>query len=435
MKRSSARAVLLFGFVLVFATSVAWALMGEQEAKLLPSDGAAGDSFGQAVALDGDTALVGAVWDTDNGSFSGSAYVFTRTAGVWTEQAKLLASDGGPSDLFGFSVALDGDTAVVGALRSGSDWGSAYVFTRTGAVWTQQAKLTPANSTGEDYLGYSVAIDGDTVIVGAPDWSAANSPGQTFVFTRTGATWSEQQVLVPAVSIGVDQFGHSVALDGDTALIGAYGAGPYRGAAYVFTRTGGVWSEDAKFENADAENYDDYGWGVALDGDTAIVGAPRDDVDGTISGAAFVFTYAGGLWSEQATLLPSDPVSDQWFGRRIALVGDTTIVGAPFTGASGSPGAAYLFTRDAGVWTEQDKVMPADGTGDDLFGWDLGLEGDTVLFGAVNDNDNGIGSGSAYVFRLGPDQDVPAVGHIGMAVLALVVLGTGFAFLRRRGFD
>ncbi|MHC4407100.1 MAG: FG-GAP repeat protein, partial [Planctomycetota bacterium] len=223
---SIVRTFVAVAVAIVLGTTPAWALTAEQEAKLLPADGAAGDIFGVIVALDGDTAIIGAVYDDDNGEDSGSAYVFTRTAGVWTQQAKLLASDGASQDWFG-SVALEGDTAIIGASGdddNGEDSGSAYVFTRAAGVWTEQAKLLASDGAAFDGFSYLVALDGDTAVI-APwrdDDNGVNS-GSAYVFTRTGGVWTEQAKLLASDGAADDYFGRSVALEGDTAIIGAAG--------------------------------------------------------------------------------------------------------------------------------------------------------------------------------------------------------------------
>ena len=162
--------------------------------KLTASDGAASDYFGDSVAIDGDTLVVGARYDDDNGSASGSVYVFIHSGIIWTQQAKLTASDGAADDRFGSSVAIDGDTIVVGALLNddnGTDSGTAYVFTRSGTTWTQQAKLTASDGALDDEFGQSVAIAGDTIVVGADrDDDNGNRQWIAYVFTRSGTAWT-----------------------------------------------------------------------------------------------------------------------------------------------------------------------------------------------------------------------------------------------------
>jgi hypothetical protein len=206
-----------------------------QQAKLsgdgsLPgADGAEGDRFSYSVALDGDTVLVGAYRDDVGANIDqGSAYVFTRSDSSWTQQAKLTADDGAASDYFGYSVAIDGDTLLVGAVSDGAinfNPSSAYVFTRSGNTWTQQAKLVADDGAPNDYFGASVALDGNTALVGAygDDVGVNGHQGSAYVFTRSGSTWTQQAKLVAGDGAITDRFGFSVTLDGNTALVGAYG--------------------------------------------------------------------------------------------------------------------------------------------------------------------------------------------------------------------
>jgi hypothetical protein len=408
-----------------------------QEAKLLPADGDSGDKFGVSVALRADTALVGAYHDDDNGSRSGSAYVFTRMGSVWTEQAKLLPADGAEDDRFGWNVALDDDTALIGASYdddNGADSGSAYIFVRSNGVWAQEAKLHPADGESGDRFGGSVAVDGDTALIGATgdDVNGDNS-GSAYVFTHTGETWSQQAKLLPSDGDSLDLFGGNVALDGDTALIGAHwddDNGDDSGSAYVFVRSNGVWTEQAKLLAPDGKAGDSFGGSVAVDGDTALIGAANDNHNGYNTGSAYVFTHAGGVWTQQAKLSPAggDNHGDV-FGASVALHADSAVIGAPYDSDNGgTSGSAYLFTRSGGDWIEQDKLLAADSGPTDRFGWSVAVEGDVALVGAPGD----VPPGSAYVFRLIEDQDVPAVGGIGIVLLLLTVLGTGVYFLQRR---
>jgi hypothetical protein len=418
----------------------AWALTAEEEAKLLASDGEPEDDFGDSVATSGDTAIIGAPGDDDLAAGSGAAYVFIRTAGGWTEQAELLASDGGFGDTFGDGVALDGDTALIGAPLdddNGQDTGAAYVFTRTGGVWSEQAKLLASDGVADEWFGREVALDGDTALIGAHfDDDNGTWSGSAYVFTRTAGVWTEQAKLLPADGGAFDFFGADVALDGNTALIGANSdddSGSAAGAAYVFTRTAGVWTEQAKLLASDGAAGDSFGRELALDGDTGVIGAWEDDNDnGESSGSAYVFTRTEGIWTEQAKLLAADGAAYDWFGSGIALDGNTALIGAGFDDDNGqNSGSAYVFTRTGGVWTERAKLLASDGAAVDWFGVSVALDGDTSVIGANRDDDDGLDSGSAYVFRL-YDDNVPATGIVGSLLLLLAVLGTGVYFMRRR---
>jgi hypothetical protein len=434
MKKSLAVVVCLLAGAVVIATAPTWALMAEQEAKLLPADGESDDYFGRGVALDGDTAIVGA---PENINAPGSAYVFTRVGSSWTEQTKILASDGYVGDGFGWDVALEGDTMVIGApydYDNGGLSGSAYVFTRVGTVWTEQAKLLASDGVTFAKFGRSVALDGDTLVIGAPgDDDNGEGSGSAYVFTRSGGVWTEQAKLSISDGGQFDYFGWDVALDGDMAIIGRFQDmnGPGLGSAYVFTRTGGAWTEETRLLASDGQPVNQFGKGVALDGDTAIVGAPRHDDNGEQSGSAYVFIRTGVLWTEEAKLLASDGAAWDYFGVSVALDGDTALVGANRDG--GYPyysGSAYVFTRSGGVWTEEAKLLPTDGADGDEFGQKVALNGSTALIGAARDDDNGDLSGSAFVFRMG--VDVPAADVVGLLLLLIAVLGTGVYFMRRR---
>jgi FG-GAP repeat protein/collagen triple helix repeat protein len=386
-----------------------------QEAKLTASDGAVVDHFGHSVALSGDTIVVGAIFDDAGANADqGSAYVFTRNGGVWSPQAKLVASDGAAGDEFGSSVAISGDTVVVGAPLDDVDivanQGSAYVFTRTGSIWSQQAKLT-ANPRGiaDIQFAFSVALEGDTVIAGAPrDLVNFQFQGSAYVFTRGGSSWTQQAQLIPSDAALHDFFGVSVALSGDTIAVGAYlddvGANVNQGSAYVFTGGGGIWNQQAKLTASDGApvdnngNSDFFGYRIAVSGDTVVVGAPNDDV-GTHAdqGSAYVFTRTGGVWSQQAKLLANDGAAGDGFGFSVALNDDTIAVGSPSDDVG--VGSAYLFRRSGAIWTQLAHLTASDGEPGDALGWSVVLGGDTVAIGAPGDN---VGAnpdqGSAYVF-------------------------------------
>ncbi|WP_282416490.1 hypothetical protein [Polyangium sp. 15x6] len=378
-------------------------LIGVQQAKLVASDHKPNDFFsyfGSSVALFGDTAIVGADADDAYGKDSGSAYVFVRSGATWTQQAKLVASDGATEHRFGASVTLSGDTAIVGAPSASA----AYVFVRSGATWTQQAKLVGASLVGG--FGNSVALSGDTALVGAwADDTQAPSAGSAYVFVRSGATWTQQAKLLASDGTAVDYFGLSVALSGDTALVGAPhddDQGTDSGSAYVFVRSGATWTQQAKVLASDGAGADYFGYSVALSGDTALVGAYNDADKGTSSGSVYAFERSGATWTQQTKLLASDGAEGDYFGHSVALSGDTALVGAYGDDDKGSgAGAAYVFVRSGATWTQQTKLLASDGASYDNFGTSVALSGSTALVGAKWD-DNYVGS--AYVFVLGPSN-------------------------------
>jgi hypothetical protein len=354
---------------------------------LTASDPGDGDSFGISVAISGDTAIVGSPFDDAVGHRSGSAYVFTRSGTAWTQQTKLNAADAAGGELFGVSVALSSDTAIIGA--SGGS-GSAYVFTRSGTTWTQQAKLTAADAAGGDGFGNFVALSGDTTIVGAyvDDGAGGSDQGSAYVFTRSGTTWTQQAKLTAEDGAARDRFGCSVAIDGATAIVGAYAdddAGSGSGSAYVFTRSGTTWTQQTKLTAADAAASNSFGFSVAFSGDTAIVGAQSGYNDaGSYSGSAYVFTHSGTTWTQQAKLTAADGAAGDRFGASVALSGDTAIVGAWQDDDAGSySGSAYVFSRLGTTWTQQAKLTAADAAPFDWFGGSVAIDGDTAIVGAV----------------------------------------------------
>jgi len=374
-----------------------------EEAKLVAGDGAAYDQFGFTVSLSGDTALVGAHRDDDNGSDSGSAYVFVRQGTSWTQEAKLLAGDGAADDWFGVSVSLSGDTALVGAYGdddNGSASGSAYVFARSGTSWTQEAKLLAGDGAAGDEFGRSVSLNGDTALVGAyGDDDTGSASGSAYVFARSGTSWTQEAKLLAGDGAAGDEFGRSVSLSGDTALVGAYlddDNGNDSGSAYVFVRSGTSWTQEAKLLPSDGAAGDWFGHSVSVSGEAALVGAYQDDDN---SGSAYVFARSGTSWTQEAKLLPGDGPATDLFGYSVSVSGDMALVGAFDDDDNGTnSGSAYVFARSGTSWTQEAKLLAGDGAAYDMFGHSVSLSGDTALVGAFNDYDNGNSSGSAYVF-------------------------------------
>ena len=346
-----------------------------QIAKLTASDGAADDYFGRSVSIDGDTIVIGSPYEDVYGSNSGAAYVYTRnTAGSltsgWTQRAKLTASDGAAGDYFGHSVSIDGDTIVIGAwydTDQGSHSGSAYVFTRNtdGSFgWTQRAKLTASDAAANDNFGECVSVDGDTIVIGAR-WNDGQN-GSAYVFTRNTAGsltsgWTQRAKLTASNGAAGDHFGISVTIDGDTIAIGAWGRTSYQGSAYIFTRnTAGSltsgWTQRAQLTASDGAASDMFGGNLSIDGDTVVVGAHGDDDNGSMSGSAYVFTRdtPGSLtsgWTQLIKLTASDGAADDRFsnnpflhGVGVAVDGDTIVIGAPLDDDNGaSSGSVYTF--------------------------------------------------------------------------------------------
>ncbi len=329
-------------------------------AKLLPSDGAAGDTFGEFVSISADVAVIGAHNDDDNGSGSGSAYIFRYDGMDWVEEAKLLPSDGAPDDYFGRSVAISGNTAVIGANGdddNGDRSGSAYVFRYDGTTWFEEAKLLPADGTSGDRFGYAVALSGDAVVIGTLNDESA------YVFRYDGSSWVEEDKLLPS-DPPATWFGEFVSISGDCVVIGAWcddDNGAYSGSAYVFRYDPGApgnWIEEAKLLASDGAAGDNFGNGVAVSGDTIVVGARNNVGNGEWSGAAYVFRYdlgAPGNWVEEAKLLASDGAAGDDFGICMGVSGDIAVIGAYADDDNGANQArpTYSTTTARTGWSKQ----------------------------------------------------------------------------------
>jgi len=380
-----------------------------EEQKFTASDGADGDRFGISVAIDGDTALVGALLASVNGhSAQGTVYVFEQTGGTWSQIQRLVATDGAAFDRFGASVAVEGDTALIGGWGAVGQRGAAWVFTRSGGTWSQQARLDADDGATNDFLGQSVALSGDTAIAGAwgADIGGNAEQGAAYIFTRSGTTWTQQAKLTAPDGMPNDSFGQTVSLDGDTALAGApfakVGDNFLQGAGYVFTRSGTTWSLQTKLTADDGQPLDRLGFAVALDGNTAFCSALGASFSGeTNRGAAYVFTFTAGNWTQQAKVGASDGVPFDDFGQSVALAGDTAVVGADFAtvGKNTLQGAAYVFVRSGEQWTEQTKIVASDGEANDDLGISVATDGQRTMAGAWLADVNGTADqGAAYVF-------------------------------------
>jgi hypothetical protein len=328
---------------------------------LTNSSSLANDDFGFSVDLssDGNTAIVGAPSD-DIGALSnaGCAEVFTRSGGTWTRQAKLTDSSGASNDVFGYSVALsgDGNTAICGAKfdsPSGASSGSAVVFTRSGGTWTQQASLTHSVGAAGANFGSSVDLssDGNTAIVGTPnDSSVGSANGSAVIFTRSGSTWTEQYTLRNSFGASGDALGTSVALssDGNTAIAGAPSAAPgglgTAGNAVVFTRSGATWTQQAVLTYSSKSFFEQFGKSVSLssDGNVLIIGAPGAP-SGNNSGIAVMFVRNNGVWNQQSVLSYLSGTLGDYLGVSVALSADSNVAIAGAPGIGSDVGGAAIF--------------------------------------------------------------------------------------------
>ncbi|MEE8155935.1 MAG: FG-GAP repeat protein [Phycisphaerales bacterium] len=375
---------------------------------LLASDGSMIDQLGRAVDIDGDVAVVGAPGDADAGNNSGTAYVYQRDPKTmdWTEQQKLVASNPAAFDFFGFSVSIGGDLLIVGAPQLPPDAGVAYIFQRMGDVWEEMAVIGPCDNDPGDSFGSSVAVIGpcDSAVIGAPgDDELGVDAGAVYVFVHQGNEWVEQAKLTASNGASENRFGSSVAVSGETIIVGApFGSGKIggTGAAYIFELQGDTWEEVASIGPTNGELTDAFGSAVAIEGDRALVGAPSHNALGKESGAAYFFVREDGFWSTgPQKIVPADGFAGQKFGISVALANDRACIGVGKDDDAGiNAGAAYFFMQGGGQWAEISKLTASDGVGGEFFGLAVALDEDDAVIGEPLDDLNGLFAGSAYVF-------------------------------------
>ncbi len=471
------------------------------------------DYFGWSIAVDGDVLVVGdhredsdqtfitngsGAPTDDNKDGSGAVFIFRRSGSSWVQEAYLKAVNADAQDYFGKSVAIDGDTIAVGAFMEDSGHstvtngpsvseddtvsssGAVYIFRRISGVWTQDAYLKPSNPGINHCFGFSLALDGDTLVVGAygedsdqagpvnGSYSSIDDPmedsGAAYVFKRTGTEWAQEAYLKAANPDAGDKFGEDVSVSGDTIVVGARyessnlssitngtGASPdnsssWSGAAYVFKRNGSSWAQEA-FLKAETNSLNDFfGSSVAVSGDTIAVGArgdassyaavfngvgaPSDNTSGS-SGAVYVFKRTASEWAHEAFLKASNNGAGDWLGGSVAMDGDFIAVGAieedsnqsgvtngvdaSADNSSSRSGAVYVYGRSGVSWSQRAYLKAANNGANDNFGWSLAISGDTIATGvyledsnqstitngpSASSDDSSADSGAAYIFRL-----------------------------------
>jgi len=409
--------------------------------------GDGGDAFGYSVAIDGNTMVVGARLEDgiDNlTTNSGAAYVFVKNNGIWTEQAYLKAPSPSSTDFFGHAVAISGDTIAVGAhldnFSGMSNTGAVYIFTRSQEVWSFQAKLTAENPSSNAFFGYSISLDSGTLLVGAykEDTDAIVDSGAAYVFVGAGASWTQQSKLTAdmlGTGIGAsDSFGSSVSLYANTAVVSAIdedgiddGNENNSGAVYVFQRAGTTWSSQAYLKASNLDALDLFGKSVAIFEDTLVISAPNEDGDSNnmvATGAVYIFTRSGVIWTEQTILRSYNSGASDLFGTSVAIDNDVIVVGAKFEDGDGidgldnnntfNSGAAYVFIK-ANSSIQQTYLKASNADPRDEFGFAVAISGNTIVVGAPdedsaeanNPDDNTFesnstpfikGAGAAYVF-------------------------------------
>lgn len=441
------------------APSLSRAMDGiQQQAYIKASNSERGDLFGLSVSISGDTLAIGAYGED---GAAGAVYIFTQSAGVWSQQAYIKASNSEANDRFGFSVSISGDTLVVGAYYEDSDAtgvdgdemsssflysGAAYVFTRTTGVWSQQAYLKASNTNAGDNFGFSVAVSGNVVVVGAPQEDSAASgvdgddsnnsragSGAAYIFVRTAGVWVQKAYLKASNTGGNDAFGETIAISDNTVVIGAYGedsnavgvdgvennnSANNSGAAYIFAATEtGIWSQQAYLKASNRTTY--FGDSVAISGNTVVVGSPwessnaigvngdQENTSAASSGAVYVFTQQENIWSQQAYIKASNTGNGDEFGSTVSIFGDGLVIGArqedsDASGVNGDEmnnsvsgsGAVYAFSRSVdSIWSQQAYIKASNTQRFDYFSSSVSVSNDTLVVGAHAEDSNAAGVG------------------------------------------
>jgi len=387
---------------------------GSLQATLNNPTPAYSDHFGFSVAISGDYAIVGARDDDTGADDAGSAYIYVRSGTTWSLQSTLNNPTPAIEDYFGYSVAISGDYAIVGAYwddTTAENAGSAYIYVRSGTTWSLQATLNNPTPADSDHFGITVAISGDYAIVGAVyDDTGADDAGSAYIYVRSGTTWSLQATLNNPTPAAEDRFGNSVSISGDYAIVGADAddtGAENAGSAYIYVRSGTTWSLQATLNNPTPANSDWFGFSVAISGDYAIVGAFLDDTGADDAGSAYIYVRSGTTWSLQATLNNPTPAGTDYFGYSVTISSDYAIVGAlqDDKGATDA-GSAYIYARSGTTWSLQSTLNnPAPAAGDN-FGISVAISGDYAIVGAHSDDTGADGAGSAYIYETTPSNKI-----------------------------
>ena len=374
------------------------------QTKLLAADAAQYDYFGLSVAVKGDTAIVGAYGKSDLARNAGAAYVFTRNAGSWTQQARLGTSTPLIDAYLGATVATNGSYTAAGAPYASvgaQNDGVVYLFSN--ATWQQQTILLPNDPDLLSQFGSALAINNNTLFVGAPmhDSFGVNA-GAVYVFAFDGLSWVQRQKLIGADTVPGDRFGSALALNDNWLAVSAplhSSPGGPGGAVYLFQFDGVSWVQRYKVGAPDTIAGDRFGSALALDDGWLAVSAPLHRFVGSASGAVYLFEFNGTAWAQRQKLVASDTAGSDQFGSALALENRRLVVGAPLHNSNGpASGAVYIFERATTTWIERAKLIGSDTNAGDRLGGSISIDGNTILVGAYGDTAAGPATGAAYVF-------------------------------------
>lgn len=380
---------------------------------LLATPGVPNESLGYSVDISGDSIIAGApdARDTAVDRGPGAAYVFVRgPGGTWTQQQRLLATGGVNRDFFGAAVSIDGDLAVVGAslAPAATNQGAVYVYTRTAGVWTQVQRIDPPVAAVNEFFGNALSLEGDALLIGAVGRRTPQNLGNAYIYRRTGGVFALEAELLPTGEPTLAGYGTAVSLSGTTAVVGSFAdssAGfSNAGAAFVFVKTGATaWPQQQKLLAPDAAADDFFGSAVAIVGDRLVVGAALDDkLSGGNAGSAHVFQRTAGTWTHRIKLVSSSAVANEDFGQAAVMVGTDVHVGAfcqsVVAPPCSAPGAFYSFSDLGQGYVAEPRTVPAGGQPGELFGFAISASPGFIVTGAYRrDSADGTDTGGVYV--------------------------------------
>ena len=356
-------------------------------------DGKDGDKYGKGSAISGSVIVVSSPEEDAADANAGSLYFYRNNGSTWTFEEKVTASDGGENDSLGESVDIYDNVAIAGAKDHSSFKGAAYIFRYNGAAWIEDKKAIASDGANGDFFGTSVSIYGDYAIVGSK--KNDSSKGAAYIFEYSGGSWDNGNKIIAGDGANLDQFGVSVAIYQDFAIVGADNCDPDgvndAGCAYIFQNSGG-WSQQQKL-TASSKGIDyAFGRSVAIYGDIAVVGANSEEVFGVPTGAAHVFRYTNSSWSEETKIYGSETVNNNDFGQCLDIHENNIIVGAH----ARNSGSAYVFSYNGSNWEEEIKLTASSGGTDDHFGHSVGISGNNIISGADIYDSN---KGRLYIFE------------------------------------
>ena len=391
-------------FILIILISIKAQVTETQ--RIVSDDLAVEDYFGNGLAVSGEYAIVGACYDDENGENSGSAYIFYNNAGTWEQYQKLMSSDGQTNEFFALTVAISGDYAFAASIGANTYAGKVYVFHNDAGTWTEIATLIGADVSDTDIFGYSISISGDYAIIGAynDDDNGENS-GAAYIFQNTSGTWSEIAKITADDGTENDIFGKAVSISGDYIIVGANSgpnnSGANSGIAYIFHNNSGTWEQTQKIESADAIVGDHFGASVNISGDYAIIGADYKSANEVWEGAAYVFYNNEGTWEQTAKLTASNPGSQKHFGNSVRITGDTLVVGSKGN-ISFEPydaGSAYLFINNEGTWEEKAILQSSDIGILDQFAYVVDFVDNLIFVSSPRTDSDFSDAGAVYIFK------------------------------------